>query len=85
MALWAGQVNYDKSQGLIQLGRQHVEMNVLGKIACSLKGGAFYYFKTRDRRKCSLFTVERCSPKTNRVISPTVKYAEKTGPGKSVH
>ena len=41
--------------------------------------------KTRDRRKCSLFTVEGCSPKTNRVISPTVKYTEKMGPGKSVH
>ena len=41
--------------------------------------------KTRDRRKCSLFTVEGCSPKTNRVISPTVKYMEKMGPGKSVH
>ena len=23
MVLWAGQVNYDKSQGLVQLGRQH--------------------------------------------------------------
>ena len=41
--------------------------------------------KTRDRRKCSLFTVEGCSPKTNGVISPTVKYMEKMGPGKSVH
>ena len=41
--------------------------------------------KTRDRRKCSLFTVEGCSPKTNRVISPIVKYTEKVGPGKSVH
>ena len=33
--------------------------------------------KTRDRRKCSLFTVEGCSPKTNRVIFPIVKYTEK--------
>ena len=29
--------------------------------------------------------VEGCSPKTNRVISPIVKYTEKMGPGKSVH
>ena len=41
MALWAGQVNYDKSQGLIQLGRQHVDMNVLGKIAVFTKGRCF--------------------------------------------
>ena len=41
--------------------------------------------KTRDRRKCSLFTVEGCSPKTNQVIFPIVKYMEKMGPGKSVH
>ena len=41
MALWAGQVNYDKSQGLIQLGRQHVEMNVLGKIEVFTKGRCF--------------------------------------------
>ena len=40
---------------------------------------------TWDRRKCSLFTVEGCSPKTNRIISPIVKYTEKMGPGKSVH
>ncbi len=26
MALWAGQVNYDKSHGLVELVRQHVEM-----------------------------------------------------------
>ena len=37
---------------------------------------------TRDRRKCSLFTVEGCSPKTNQVIFPIVKYTEKMGPGK---
>ena len=37
------------------------------------------------RRKCSLLAVEGCSPKTNRVISPIVKYTEKMGPGKSVH
>ena len=35
--------------------------------------------------KCSLFTVEGCSAKTNRAISPTVKYTEKMGPGKNVH
>ena len=35
---------------------------------------------TWDQRKCSLFT-----PKTNRAISPTVKYMKKMGPGKSVH
>ena len=40
---------------------------------------------TRDRRKCSLFTVEGCSPKTNQVIFPIVKYMEKMGPEKSVH
>ena len=42
-------------------------------------------YKTRDQRKCSLFTVEGCSPKTNRVIFSIVKYTEKMGPGKSVH
>ena len=42
-------------------------------------------YKTWDRRKRSLFTVEGCSPKTNRVISRIVKYTEKMGPGKSVH
>ena len=41
--------------------------------------------KTRDRIKCSLFTVEGCSSKTNLVISPTVKYTEKMEPGKGVH
>ena len=39
-------------------------------------------YTTWDRRKCSLFRVEGCSPKTNRVISPIVKYTEKMGPGK---
>ena len=34
---------------------------------------------TWDQRKCSLFTVEGCSPKTNRAISPTVKYKNGTG------
>ena len=29
-----------------------------------------------------MFTVEGCSPKTNRVISPIVKYMEKNGTGK---
>ena len=42
-------------------------------------------YMTWDQRKCSLFTVEGCSSKTNRAISPTVKYTEKMGPGKSVH
>ena len=34
-----------------------------------------------------MFTVEGCSPKTNQVISPIVKYmyTEKMGPEKSVH
>ena len=32
-----------------------------------------------------MFTVEGCSPKTNRVISPIVNYTEKMGPGKNVH
>ena len=41
-------------------------------------------YTTWDRRKCSLFTVEGCSPKTNLVISPIVKYTKKMGPGKSV-
>ena len=42
-------------------------------------------YTTWDRRKCSLFRVEGCSPKTNQVIYPIVKYTEKMGPGKSVH
>ena len=47
-------------------------MNVLGKIAVFTKEGCFFSIKdtTWDRRKCSLFTVEGCSPKTNRAISP---------------
>ena len=53
---------------------------------CSLTRGVFgLKYMTWDQRKCSLFTVEGCSPlKTNRAISPTVKYTEKMGPGKSV-
>ena len=44
-------------------------------------------YTTWDRGKCSMFTVEGCSPKTNQVISPIVKYmyTEKMGPEKSVH
>ena len=42
-------------------------------------------YVTWDQRKCSLFTVEGCSPKTNCAISPTVKYTKKMAPGKSVH
>ena len=42
-------------------------------------------YKPGDRIKCSLFRVEGCSPKTNLVISPIVKYTEKMGPGKSVN
>ena len=42
-------------------------------------------YRTLDQRKRSLFTVEGCSPKTNRTISPTLKYMGKMGPGKSVH
>ena len=30
-------VNYDKSHGLVKLGMQHVEMNILGKIAVFTK------------------------------------------------
>ena len=45
MAIWtfalAGQVNYDKSHGLASRGRQHVEMNMLGKIAVFTKEGCF--------------------------------------------
>ena len=41
-------------------------------------------YMTWDQRKRSLFTVERCSPKTNWGISPMVKYMGKMGPGKSV-
>ena len=50
-------------------------------------GEVLYCIKSRtwDQRKRSLFTVEGCSPKANRAISPMVKYMRKTGPGKSVH
>ena len=43
------------------------------------KEGVLFSIKytTWDRRKCSLFTVEGCSAKTNRIISPMVKYTEK--------
>ena len=38
------------------------------KLQCSLKRVLFSItYTTWDRRKCSLFTVEGCSPKTNRV------------------
>ena len=55
-----------------------MEMNSLGKIAMFAKEGVLFSIKytTWDRRKCSLFTVEGCSPKTNRIISPIVKYTE---------
>ena len=46
---------------------------------------SFKFISRWDRIKCSLFTVEGCSPKTNQAISPTVKYTETMGPGKSVH
>ena len=64
-----------------------MEKNILGKMAMFTKEGVLFSIKYRtwDRRKCSLFTVEGCSPKTNRAISPIVKYMEKMGPGKSVH
>ena len=64
-----------------------MEMNILGKIAVFTKEGVLFSIKYRswDRRKCSLFTVEGCSPKTNQAISPIVKYTEKMGPGKSIH
>ena len=41
-------------------------------------------YKSWDQRKCSLFTVDGCSPKTNQLISPIVKYMEKMGLGKKV-
>ena len=64
-----------------------MEMNILGKIAMFTKEGVLFRIKytTWDRRKCSLFTVEGCSPKRNQIFSPIVKYTEKMGPGKSVH
>ena len=64
-----------------------MEMNILVKIAMFTKEGVLFSIKytTWDRKKCSLFTVEGCSPKTNRIISPIVKYKETMGPGKSVH
>ena len=34
-------VNYDKSHGVVNLGMQHVELNFLGKLQCSLNLGAF--------------------------------------------
>ena len=45
----------------------------------------FFYIKYRtwDQRKRSLFTVEGCSSKTNRAISPMVEYMRKMGPGKA--
>ena len=54
---------------------------------CSLNRFFFSIkYTTWDRKKCSLFTVEGCSPKTNWAISPTVKYVYgKNGTGKSVH
>ena len=42
-------------------------------------------YRTWDQRKRSLFTVEGCSPKTNRAIFPMVKNMGKMGPEKSVH
>ena len=39
-------------------------------------------YKTWNQRNYPLFTVEGCSPKTNRAISSTVKYMEKMGPEK---
>ena len=44
-----------------------------------------FWYKIYDLGPEKVFTVEGCSPKTNRAISPTVKYMEKMGPGKSVH
>ena len=89
MVLWTfgrpGQLD-DKNHGLVYgVCRQYVEMNIVGQIAVFTKEGCFLVYRTWDRRKCSLFTVEGCSPKTNRAISPIVKHTEKMGPGKSVH
>ena len=62
------------------------DVHFRGNCHVHLRGVLFSIkYTTWDRRKCSLFTVEGCSPKTNRVISPIVKYTEKMGPGKSVH
>ena len=55
-------------------------MNILifGTLACSLTRGVFgIKYMTWDQRKCSLFTVEGCSPNTNRDISPNSKVYEK--------
>ena len=64
-----------------------MEMNILGKIVMFTKEGVLFSKKytTWDRRKCSLFTVEGCSPNRNWIFSPIVKYTEKMGPGKSFH
>ena len=62
-----------------------MEMNILGKMVVFTKVLFSIKYKTRDQRKCSLFTVEGCSPKTNRDIFPIVKYMEKMGLRKSVH
>ena len=65
-----------------------MEMSILGKIAVFTKERCILVYNIRlgtGEIQCSLFTVEGCSPKTNRVISPIVKYTEKMGPGKSVH
>ena len=55
---------------------------------CSLTRGVFWYkiydYGTRESVHCSQY-LEGCSPKTNRAVSPTLKYTEKMGPGKSVH
>ena len=60
--------------------------DLLGKMSVHKRKVIFgIKYRTWDQRMCSLFTVEGCSPKTNRAVSPMVKYMGKTGPGKCVH
>ena len=60
-------------------GDEHFRKN-----ECSLTTGGFFGIKNKtwDWRKCSMSTVERCSPKTNRVIYPIVKYMGGNGTGR---
>ena len=75
-------VNYDKKPRASQIRHATCGEEIFRKnCKCSLKGCVFSIkYNTWYRRKCSPFTVEGCSPKTNRVISPIVKYTEKMGP-----
>ena len=42
-------------------------------------------YGTWDQKKRSFFTVEGCSPKAHRAISPMVKYIGKMRQGQCVH